>query len=97
MAAHTRPQMAMPYGCLYLNQDGSKWITNDMQFVLVLPDGSRKVRHADYYYSFGNFSGLSYRYKGIRYNALPKAHDGSELRDPDATGDAALQHVFHST
>jgi hypothetical protein len=90
-----RQKLYMPHGCLYLNNDGSKWITNEMEFVLVLPDGTRKLRRADYYYSFGNFGGLSYRYKGQRFHALPKAHDGSETRDPSATGHNTLQHVFH--
>jgi hypothetical protein len=88
--------MSMPYGCLYLNRDGSKWVTQDMRFVLVLPDGSRAVRLADSYESFGNWSVINYRLKGKRHHALPKAHDGSDMRDPDATGDNALQHVFHS-
>jgi len=85
----------MPCGCLYLNNNGDRWVTQDMRFVLVTPDGERKVRIADYYFSFGNFAGIAYRYKGKSYSALPKAHDGSECRDPLATGDNALQHVFH--
>ena len=47
---------SMPYGCLYLNNGGSRWVTPDMRFVLVLPDGTRKVRLAEYYESFGNFA-----------------------------------------
>ena len=73
MAAKRRKPIYMPYGCLYLNQDGSRWITNDMQFVLVLPDGTRKVRKADYIYSFGNFAGYAYRYKGKREAGLPQS------------------------
>lgn len=66
-----------------------------MQFVLVLPDGTRKLRKADYYFSFGNFAGISYRYKGQRFNGLPKASDGSETRLGTETGQDALQHIFH--
>jgi hypothetical protein len=85
----------MPNGCIYLNNDGSRMVTQDMRFVLVLPDGTRKVRLAEFYASFGNFSVTHYRYKGKHCGGLPKAHDGSETRDPQATGDAALPHVFH--
>jgi hypothetical protein len=81
---------------LYLNNSGSRMIdTEDMRFVLVLPDGTHKIRKADYYESFGNFAATCYRYKNKRYSALAKAHDGSEIRDPDATGDNALPHIFH--
>jgi hypothetical protein len=85
----------MPFGCLYLNNDGSRWVTRDMRFVLVMPDGTRRVRLADYFYSFGNFSGIAYRVAGKRYTGLPKAHDGGETRDEGATGDNALPHVLH--
>jgi len=87
--------MAMPYGCLYLNNSGSRWVDRDMRFVLVLPDGTRKVRLADCYESFGNFAATLYRYKGRRYSGLPKAHDGFDLRDPQAKGNDALPHIFH--
>ena len=83
---------------LYLNNDGSRWIETDkaeMRFVLVLPDGTRKVRQADYYESFGNFAATRYRYQGKRYSGLAKAHDGSSVRDPEATGQNALPHIFH--
>ena len=85
----------MVYGCLYLNNNGSKWVTQDMRFVLVLPNGTRTVRLADYCYSFGNFAGISYRYKGVRYNGLPKSNDGYETRDDHVTGIQALPHIFH--
>ena len=82
--------------CLYLNNSGSRWVTpGDMNFVLVLPDGTKKVRKADYYESFGNFAAISYRYHGHRYAALPKAHDGSEMRDSSAAGQDALPHIWH--
>jgi hypothetical protein len=87
--------MSMPYGCLYLNNDGSRWVTQDMRFVLVLPDGTRKLRLADHYDSFGNYAATAYRYKGKRYAALAKAYDGSDIRDPEAKGMDALPHVFH--
>ena len=85
----------MPCGCLYLNNDGSRWVTNDMRFVLVMPDGTRKVRLAEYYFSFGNLAGIAYRLQGKIYNGLPKASDGSETRLDTDTGNDALQHVFH--
>lgn len=85
----------MPHGCLYLNNDGSRWVTQDMRFVLVLPDGTRKVRLAEFYESFGNFARTCYRVKGKRFFGLAKAHDGSEMRDDKATGDMALPHIFH--
>ena len=85
----------MPIGCLYLNNDGSRWVTRDMRFVLVLPDGSRKVRLAEYFYSFGNFAGIAYRYQGKLCNGLPKASDGSETRLGTEVGQDALPHVFH--
>lgn len=89
----------MSYGCLYLNNNGSRWVNQDMRFVLVLPDGTRILRLADHYESFGNFAVIAYRYKGKRLSGCPKAHDGSELRDPLAIGLDALQHIFltHST
>jgi hypothetical protein len=83
---------------LYLNNSGDRWIDSDkkeMQFVLVLPDGTKKVRKADYYESFGNFAATVYRYKGQRFHGLAKAHDGSDTRDPQATGQNALPHIFH--
>jgi hypothetical protein len=91
---------------LYLNRDGSKWVTgrmlvgagreSDMRFVLVTPDGARKLRKADYYESFGNFACVAYRYKGKRYRKLPAAHDGHSTRDPDIYGPGdTLLHVFH--
>jgi len=58
-------------GCLYLNNNGSRWITDDMDFYLELPDGTRKLRKADYYESFGNFAVYGYRYQGKRFSALP--------------------------
>lgn len=79
----------------YLNNGGYRWIADDMRFVLVMPDGTRKVRKGDYYYSLGNFAGLAYRVKGQRYRACPKAHDGSATVDLAAQGDKALPHVFH--
>lgn len=70
-----RSYIFMPWGCLYLNNSGSRWITNNMRFILILPDGTRKIRRADYYFSFGNFGGLSYRYKGKRFSILPNERD----------------------
>ena len=88
-------KLPMPSGCLYLNNNGDKWIANDMRFVLVLPNGTRKIRLADYYYSFGNFSGISYRYKGVRYSGLPKSANGFETHNENAKGQEILPHIFH--
>jgi len=85
----------MPYGALYLNNDGSRWVTQDMRFILVLPDGTRKVRLADWYESFGNFGSIAYRYRGKRFRALPKACDGSETSPEGVTGQDRLAHIFH--
>jgi hypothetical protein len=83
---------------LYLNNSGDRWIdtsTGAMNFVLVLPDGTRKLRKADYFYSFGNFAGIAYRFQGRRYMGLPKASDGSEIRLGNETGLDKLPHIFH--
>jgi hypothetical protein len=84
---------------LYLNNNGSKWIDtnkNEMRFVLVLSDGTRKVRHADYYEAFGNFVAIAYRYQGKRFHGLSKASDGSETRLGTEVGNDSLPHVFMS-
>lgn len=79
----------------YLNNSGHRWKTpGEMRFVLVLEDGSRKVLTADCWEAFGNFAILCYRYKGKRSKSLPSAHDGSDVRDPDAIGKNALPHIF---
>jgi len=87
------------FGILYLNNDGSRWrVTNkkDNRFVLVLPDGTRKVRQADHYGSFGNFAYTAYRYQGKQYKALAKSWAGYETRDNAAEGINALPHIFHT-
>jgi len=68
-----------------------------MRFVLVLPDGSRRVRLAECYESFGNFAATIYKYRGKRHRALAVAHDGSSFRDTQATVDNALPHIFHKS
>lgn len=83
---------------LYLNNSGSKWIDIDkaeMRFVLVLPDGTRKVRQADYYEAFGNFAATVYRYQGKRFHGLAKSSDGLETRSGNETGQDNLPHIFH--
>jgi len=88
---------------LYLNNSGSRWIVlkgdrgskRDMAFVLVMPDGTKRIRQADYYESFGNFVATCYRVAGKRHSALAKAYDGCDIRDPKATGMDALPHIFH--
>ena len=78
----------------YLNNDGSRWIdtTKDaMTFILVLKDGTKKTRKADWFESFGNFALISYRYKGKRMRGLPKSESGCETR---LDGESKLPHVF---
>ncbi len=82
---------------LYSNNSGSRWIDTDkhaMEFILVLPDGTRKSRHADYYESFGNFAVLGYRYRGMRFRGMPKCWDGSEVRVP---GEDPRTYIFHAS
>ena len=88
-------RMIMPHGCLYLNNAGHRWVCRDMRFVLVLPDGTRTVRLAHCYESFGNFAAIVYRYQGKTYRGLPKSNEGYETRSEGATGNDALPHVFH--
>ena len=69
-----RSKICMPYGCLYLNNDGSKWITNDMEFVLIDEmNHYQKVRCAEYYESFGNFACFVFKYQGKRIKRLPES------------------------
>jgi hypothetical protein len=80
---------------LYLNNDGSRWVDTDkrvMQFVLVLPDGTRKVRQARWYVAFGNFAAIAYSYRGKTYKALPKSASGYDTRLPE---EDQRPHVFH--
>jgi hypothetical protein len=78
----------------YLNNDGSKWKGegDDMKFVLVLPDGTRKERKADWYESFGNFAALAYRYQGKRFRGLPKSPSGFDTREEN---ESRVPHIFH--
>jgi hypothetical protein len=81
---------------LYLNNDGSRWIETDkgeMDFVLVLPDGRRVRRKADWFESFGNFAAIAYRYQGKRYRGLPKSESGCETRLDE---ESQLPHIFHA-
>jgi hypothetical protein len=83
---------------LYLNNNGSRWIDTSlaaMNFILVLPDGTRKLRKADYYESFGNFAATCYRYQGKRFRGLAKSCDGYETRSGKETGLDKLPHIFH--
>ncbi len=84
---------------LYLNNDGSRWIEVDtkrkrhMPIVLVLPDGTRKERQADYYESFGNFAVIAYRYQGKRFTGFGKDHEGIETR---GSNDDGKTYIFHA-
>ena len=80
----------------YLNNDGSRWVDltpGAMDFVLVLPDGTKKVRKAKCFESFGNFAAIVYTYRGKQFSGLPKSPSGFETRldheDP-------RPHVFHT-
>jgi len=80
---------------LYLNGTGSRWVCDSveqMQFVLVLPDGTRRIRKADFFESFGNFARIGYRYRGRRYFGIPKSPTGHDVR---LEGESELPHVFH--
>lgn len=80
---------------LYLNNDGSRWIETEkgaMDFILVLPDGTRKRRKADWFESFGNFWAIAYRYQGKRYRGLPKSESGYDTR---LETESELPHIFH--
>ena len=80
----------------YLNKNGSRWLNltpGAMDFVLVLPDGTKKVRKAKCFESFGNFAAIVYTYRGKQFSSLPKSESGSDVRldheDP-------RPHVFHT-
>ena len=67
----------------YLNDDGSRWTYLERaprRFLLVLPDGTSKVRLAHHFESFGQWVAYSFRYAGRIYSGLP-----DDFRD-DATG-----------
>lgn len=51
----------------YLNNDGSRWVIrpNNTQFEIELyPSREKIIRKAKYFYSFGNFVGIAFSYKG---------------------------------
>lgn len=82
-------------GILYLNNSGHRWITSDMRFVLVMPNGTRKVRLARCYESFGNFALTIYRVGSKQFAGFAKDREGYETREEGVTGDDALPHIFH--
>lgn len=58
----------------YLNQEGSRTYTQGQRVYFVDNDGNViDSRAVDYEYAFGNFSGISFRYKGKRYHELPNS------------------------
>jgi len=57
----------MPYGCLYLNNTGSRWVRQDMRICLQIKGQILKIRLADCFEAFGNFAVVVYRYKGKQY------------------------------
>jgi len=88
-------KVPMPNGCLYCNNDGSRWVHQDMRFVLVTPHGIR-IRLAICYEAFGAFAAIVYKYKGRTFRGLPKSANNTEHREENATGINALPHIFHS-
>lgn len=65
--------------CLYLNNDGSRWKYYDghpgSTVVVQFPDGSTKIRKVEFWFSFGNFAGCTFKLKGKRRRFLPKGQD----------------------
>jgi len=59
------------FGCLYLNESGSRWVDNDRECALVLPDGQIVPRVALFYEAFGNHVAFYFKYAGLRYRVLP--------------------------
>lgn len=96
-------KLAMPFGCLYLNRDGSRWVTHDMRFVLVLPNGKRRIRLAVCWEELGNFATVVYKYKGKTFREFPKSHDWADYTLPlggsfvlkTSPHVERLPHVFH--
>lgn len=85
---------------VYLNNTGHRWtdtVRSNRRFVLVLPDGTSRLRHASCYEAFGNFAVTVYKYRDVTYRAFAKASDGSETWLGTETGLDALPHVFHET
>lgn len=80
---------------LYMNNSGHRWTDTDkanMRFVLVMPDGTKTERTADYWEAFGNFAVIGYRVKGKRFKAFPKSPSGYDTRE---AGESMVPHVFH--
>ena len=78
---------------LYLNNSGSRWIEvtgrdckRHMPIILVLPDGTRKPRQADYYEAFGNFAVINFRYCGRRYTGVGNDVNRMDSRGPNDDG-----------
>ena len=68
---------------LYLNNNGSRWITSGRKGMSCLlihkATNYRKVRRVEYYEAFGNFVATVLKYRGKRISCLPDDID-------DATG-----------
>lgn len=80
---------------VYLNNSGSRWKSlhpKDMEFVLMLPSGTKRLKKAVCFEAFGNFAVVVYRVNGKTYAGLPKAADGSETR---VEADDGKTYVFH--
>lgn len=62
----------MRTGTFFMNNDGSRWVvlprSKYHRFLLICPDGERKVRLADFFSSLGNFALTHFRYCGKRYS-----------------------------
>jgi len=57
----------------YLNNSGSRWIAENMQFDLYCNGELLAHKNADCFESFGNFGLYCFRYRGQRYKSF--AHD----------------------
>lgn len=62
----------------YLNNNGSRWVTDDMRFALRMPDGTHTIRKADFYEALGNFATFNFRRKGLRYAGFANENDRIE-------------------
>jgi hypothetical protein len=67
--------VGMPYGCLYLNNSGDRWITNDRRFILQTANGKQAIRLFDYIEALGNYAVICFRHKGKKYLEFGQEHD----------------------
>ena len=65
----------------YLNNSGSRWVIrpNEVYFIKRYPSGEIIQRKPKYFYSFGNWVGMAYNYKGKIETSLNFALKKEEL------------------